>query len=124
MQRDEAWGKLEAFAREELGKPLFGKLRLELSTRLEEDLGLTGVDAVEFIDHWVERFGITAKEFPYARYFGPEGLDVIGAIASIFSKRSRQPLVPITLGMLAEAMVAGHWDTEEIEAKAGANRSH
>ncbi|WP_206951922.1 DUF1493 family protein [Trinickia acidisoli] len=123
MRRDDAWEKLEAFAREELGRPLFGKPRLELSTRLEEDLGLTGVDAVEFIDHWAERFGVTAKECPYARYFGPEGLDVIGSIASIFSKRARRPLVPITLGMLAEAMVAGRWDTEEIEAKAGANGS-
>jgi hypothetical protein len=67
---------------------------------------------------WAEEFNIEAPQgFPYDRYFGPESLDVIRSILGIFSKRFRDPeLVPLTLGMLAEAMRLGRWNTEEIEA--------
>ncbi|CAE6760898.1 DUF1493 family protein [Paraburkholderia aspalathi] len=115
--KDEVWKKLEAFAREELGKPIFGQLRIEPDSKLEDELGLTGTDAVEFIDKWAERFGVAADGFPYGRYFGPEGLDLIGAVASLFSKRDRKTAAqPLTLGMLADAMRAGRWDTAAIEA--------
>ncbi|MFP3798423.1 DUF1493 family protein [Paraburkholderia sp. SIMBA_027] len=115
---DQIWESLEAFAREELGRPLFGRLEIKPESRIEEDLRLTGVDAVEFIDKWAEKFKIDAPDgFPYARYFGPDSLDVVRTVAGLFSKKFRDaPLVPITLGMLAEAMRRGMWNTEEIEA--------
>ncbi|KVG84552.1 acyl carrier protein [Burkholderia ubonensis] len=119
---DATWDQLEAFAREELGKPIFGgPLKLTPDSRIEEDLRLTGLDAVEFIDKWAETFGVEAKGFPYNRYFGPESLDVIKSVLGLFSKKHRDPeLVPLTLGMLAEAMRRGRWNTAEIEAWAGA----
>ncbi|PTB20451.1 acyl carrier protein [Trinickia symbiotica] len=115
---DSTWNQLEAFARKELGRPLFGgQLKLTPDSRLEEDLRLTGVDAVEFIDKWAETFGIEAQGFPYNRYFGPDSLDVIKSVLGLFSKRFRDPpLVSLTLGMLAEAMRRGRWNTTEIEA--------
>ncbi|KVG35641.1 acyl carrier protein [Burkholderia ubonensis] len=118
---DATWDQLEAFAREELGKPIFGgPLKLTPDTRIEEDLRLTGLDAVEFIDKWAETFGVEAQGFPYNRYFGPESLDVIQSVLGLFSKKHRDPeLVPLTLGMLAEAMRRGRWNTAEIEAWAG-----
>ncbi|KVP40990.1 DUF1493 family protein [Burkholderia ubonensis] len=118
---DATWDQLEAFAREELGKPIFGgPLKLTPDSRIEEDLRLTGLDAVEFIDKWAETFGVEAQGFPYNRYFGPESLDVIQSVLGLFSKKNRDPeLVPLTLGMLAEAMRRGRWNTAEIEAWAG-----
>ena len=116
---DDAVGnQLEAFAREQLGRPILGgRLKLTPDSRLEEDLRLTGLDAVEFIDKWAERFGIDAQGFPYKRYFGPDSLDVIRTVLGLFSRRFRDPpLVPLTLGMLAEAMRRRRWDTDEIEA--------
>ncbi|WP_206951300.1 DUF1493 family protein [Trinickia acidisoli] len=115
---DTTWERLEAFAREELGRPLFGgQLNLQPTSRLEEDLGLTGLDAVEFIDRWAETFNVQAKGFPYRRYFGPEGQQLLSSFLGLFAKRFRRPeLVPLTLGMLAEAMRRGKWDTAEIEA--------
>ncbi|WP_306716374.1 DUF1493 family protein [Burkholderia dolosa] len=117
---DEIWNRLEAFAREELGRPIFGgALKLTPDSRLEEDLRVTGVDAVEFIDKWAEKFGVAAQGFPYSRYFGPDSWDVVRSVLGIFSNQYRDPpLVPLTLGMLAEAMRRGHWDTAEIEAAA------
>ena len=116
--KDETWERLEVFAREELGRPLFGgRLDLQPTSRLEEDLGLTGLDAVEFIDNWAKTFNVQVHDFPYRRYFGPEGQELLSSILGLFSKHFRRPpLVPLTLGMLAEAMRRGRCDTEEIEA--------
>jgi hypothetical protein len=111
------WHALDAFAREELGRPIFGKLQLSPDMRLEEDLGLTGVDAIAFIDKWVETFAISAECFPYARYFGPESFDLTRTMLGVFSSRFRQaPQATLTLGMLAEAMRLGRWDTDTLEA--------
>lgn len=116
--RDEIWERLEAFAREELGRPLFGgKLNLQPTSRLEDDLGLTGLDAVEFIAKWAETFNVHVQAFPYRRYFSPEGQELLSSFLGLFSKHFRRPpLVPLTLGMLAEAMRRGRWETAEIEA--------
>lgn len=102
---DAIWDQLEAFAREDLGRPIFGgSLKLTPDSRLEEDLRLTGLDAVEFIDKWAETFGVAAQGFPYNRYFGPESLDVIKSVLGLFSKKYRDPeLVPLTLGLLQDA---------------------
>ena len=118
--KDATWDHLEVFAREELGRPLFGgRLNLQPTSRLEDDLGLTGLDAVEFIDKWAETFNVQAQGFPYWRYFSPEGQQLISSFLGLFSKRFRRPaLLPLTLGMLAEAMRRGKWDTAEIEATA------
>ncbi|KWK88141.1 DUF1493 family protein [Burkholderia ubonensis] len=115
---DAIWGQLEAFALEELGKPIFGgPLKLTPDSRLEEDLHLTGLDAVEFVDKWAEKFDVEAQGFPYSRYFGPDSLDVIKLVLGLFSKTHRDAdRVPLTLGMLAEAMRRGRWDTTDIEA--------
>ncbi|MGK8200303.1 DUF1493 family protein [Burkholderia cepacia] len=114
---DTAWDRLEAFAREELGRPLFGgALNLSRSSRMEEDLRITGIDAIEFIDKWGETFGIDVEQFPYQRYIGPETLDMVRTLLGLFSSKYRDPeLVPLTLGMLEEAMRLGRWDTEAIE---------
>ncbi|MCR1767872.1 DUF1493 family protein [Burkholderia glumae] len=119
--RDDIWQRLEEFTREELGRPLLGgSLNIKPESRLEQDLGLTGLDAVEFIDEWAERFNVDAKDFPYRRYFGPEGQELLSSIIGLFSRARRRPeRVPLTMGMLAEATRRGRWSTEEIEAAAG-----
>ncbi|MBM2769189.1 DUF1493 family protein [Burkholderia anthina] len=119
--KDVTWERLEAFAREALGRPLFGgKLKLQPESRLEQDLGVTGLDGVAFIDKWAETFGVDAQGFPYRRYFGPEGQELLSSLIGLFVKRLRQPeRRPLTLGMLAEATRRGKWDTDSIEGSAG-----
>ncbi|KVD45160.1 acyl carrier protein [Burkholderia sp. MSMB1078WGS] len=118
--KDDTWERFEAFARKELGRPLFGgKLNLQPQSRLEEDLGVTGLDGIEFIDKWAETFNVDAKGFPYRRYFGPEGQELLSSLIGLFVKRLRPPKrYPLTLGMLAEATRRGKWDTDAIEATA------
>ncbi|KXU86544.1 acyl carrier protein [Paraburkholderia monticola] len=118
---DDTWVKFEAFAREELGRPLFGgRLELKPETRLEQDLGVTGQDGAEFIENWAKEFHVDVGGFPFRRYFSPEGQALLSSFLGLFSKRLRRvPLVPLTLGMLLEATRRGRWDTAEIEAAAG-----
>lgn len=107
---DATWERLEAFAREELGRPMFGgRLNLQPTSRLEEDLGLTGLDAVEFIDKWAETFNVQAQNFPYRRYFGPEGQQqLLSSFLGLFVKRFRRPaLLPLTLGCWPKPCVVG-----------------
>ena len=117
---NETWQQLEVFARGEIGRPLFGgQLNLRPSSRLEQDLGLTGDDATEFIEKWAQRFKVDVQGFASRRYFGPEGYDLISPLLGLFAERFRRPArVPLTLGMLAEAMRRGRWDAAEIEAMA------
>jgi hypothetical protein len=117
---DDTWTRLETFARAELGRPLFGgRLELKPETRLEQDLGLTGTDAVEFIDNWAQTFKIEVESFPYSRYFGPEGQELLSSLLGLFSKGARRPpRISLTLGMLANAMRAGRWHTETVETAA------
>ncbi|WP_175841462.1 DUF1493 family protein [Burkholderia arboris] len=119
--KDDTWERFEAFTRQELGRPLFGgRLNLQPQSRLEEDLGVTGLDGVKFIDKWAETFNVDAEGFPYRRYFGPEGQELLSSLIGLFVKRLRPPKrYPLTLGMLAEATRRGKWDTDAIEAAAG-----
>ncbi|MBA9898256.1 DUF1493 family protein [Burkholderia cepacia] len=112
--------KLAAFTREEPGRPLFGgELKIAPSSCLEEDLYVTGIDAIEFIDKWAETFGVQAGDFPCGRYFGPEEQDTVTTFLAMFSERYRQPpRVPLTLGMLEEAMRLDRWDSNAIERAA------
>ncbi|MCA8298004.1 DUF1493 family protein [Burkholderia sp. AU30198] len=119
--KDDTWERLEAFTREELGRPLLGgQLNLRPESRLEQDLGVTGLDAVAFIDKWAETFGVDAQGFPYRRYFGPEGQEWLSSFVGLFVKRLRRPeRRPLTLGMLADATRRGKWDTDAIETATG-----
>ncbi|MDR3429232.1 DUF1493 family protein [Silvimonas sp.] len=109
------WETLVAFTRNEIGRPLFGKeIALSRETRIEDDLRITGQDAIDFIDHWFEACSIQVvgpQGFPYARYFGPEGTAFAAPILGIFFKHLRsEPLAPLTLGRLEQAAIRGFWD--------------
>lgn len=44
------------------------------SSVVQDDLGIDGDDAVELIVEFSKRFKVDMSDFPYSRYFGPEGL--------------------------------------------------
>ncbi len=87
-----------------------GNSRSEInrSTRIFEDLRIDGDDAFELLDAFRKKFNVDMSGFNINEYFGPEGLDSIGFIISIFSKNSVD-LKPLTLGDLEEAAKAGKW---------------
>ena len=48
-----------------------------LSSRIEEDFGVTGDDAIEFLIAFGKQFNVYLSEFKAADYFNPEGTSII-----------------------------------------------
>jgi hypothetical protein len=46
--------------------------RLRADTRLEEDLGITGADAAEFLNAFAEAFEVDLTGIEFPKHFGPE----------------------------------------------------
>lgn len=79
---------------------------LNENTLIEDDLGITGLDAVELIVDFGKRFNVDVSNFKAADYFGAEG-------ESIFSFDS-SPRRKLNIGHLAKAVHAGKLDEEII----------
>jgi acyl carrier protein len=82
--------------------------RLGRNTRLYEDLKIEGDDAFELLESFKEKFKVDMTDFNYNEYFSGEGIDLIGAIVSIF-KRKKKRLKSITIADLEKAAVNGMW---------------
>jgi hypothetical protein len=94
---------------EELGLP--ERKTISLSTSINFDLGCDGADARNLMEALEEQFGIDFIDYDAYRYFQPEGFDV-------FQKRrakGRGDKVPLTIGMLYQAIKVQRWETQELE---------
>ena len=99
----------------EVGLPRRKTIHLETSINI--DLGCNGARAKQFMDALKQDFAIDLANYdayrnfdPY-RYFQPAGYDVY------FNQRARDRSnkVPLTVGMLYQAMKDRHWDTQTLE---------
>jgi acyl carrier protein len=61
--------KLIQFIREEIGE---FKMQIDSNTTIEDDLGVTGDEAIELIQKIAKEFSIDISEFEYEKYFHPE----------------------------------------------------
>ena len=66
MQTEE---EVISFIREWLG---CSEKNLSLDTRIGQDLGVDGDDAIELLEEYSRRFSVDLSEFQYNDYFGPE----------------------------------------------------
>lgn len=74
-------------------------------TQIENELGVAGDDAVEFIIAYGKTFNVDVTKFMAADYFGGEGWVLLP------SKKSRKIL---TIGQLEKGILAGRLDEEII----------
>jgi hypothetical protein len=98
--------RLLAYLRTEVPRPL--PADLNAATDLRKDLRMAEEDAEDLLAKLFPNFGIDPGDFDFTRYFPSEGLWPFG--------RSKPGPVPLTVGMLAKAAVAGVWRTAAIEA--------
>ncbi len=62
--------RVRALVAKELAMPLSKVL---LTSRIEEDLGMTGDDSAEFLEAFAEEFGVDLSGLDFHKHFGPEG---------------------------------------------------
>ena len=80
---------------------------LSLHTRILHDLGIDGMDAIDFLDEFSCQFTVDISEFPHTDYFGPESFDpVLWVIYKIF-KPSKLTAKPLTIEKLLQATISG-----------------
>lgn len=75
-----------------------GKYRFELQEHhsLQSDLGIYGMDAVEFILNFGNKFGVDVSSFDAEKYFKPEGYGI-----------SDKDYPPLTIGDLLKSVEQG-----------------
>lgn len=96
---------------EELGLP--ERKTISLTTSINFDLGCNGADARNLMEALEEQFGIDLVDYDAYRYFQPEGFDVHLKRKA----KGRGDKVPLTIGMLYQAVKAQCWDTQELESQ-------
>jgi acyl carrier protein len=79
------------------------------STRIEEDLGCSGDDALELMQAFGEQFNIDLCDFNPYLYFDKEGFDPIGCLLDLFRKGGSARRATLTLEDLVNAVRVGKW---------------
>lgn len=105
-----AWHSIQILTSEYTG------LSIEKLTRehkIEEDLGITGDDADEFLHLFINRFSVDTTGFDISKYFNDEGFDPLG-LSFLIRKVFRKPLPnksehKLTLGDLEVWAIRGSW---------------
>lgn len=96
--------RLAALLEREQGYP---SARVTRATRLSEDAGMDGDDAVEFLQAYAREFGVNLSAFRFYHHFGPEGCNPWWLVVRPWWARVRH--LPLTVGDLEDAARAGRW---------------
>src|SRR3954466_10864906 len=89
--------------------------RLTPSPCLEDDLGMTGDDAAEFIRDFASQFRVDLSGFEFDRHFGDERPATPWSPArgpfvwAGTGRRGESASEPVTISRLPEAAAAGRW---------------
>lgn len=115
-QQLEPSDNLLQFVKKQAG--LWRQHTLIASTKIERDLGVTGIDADEFMEAFFQEFDVLLGDYDGGRYFGPEGLELGLSFISRWLERRRKvkrpPKETLTIGMLQRAIELGVWDSERL----------
>ncbi len=92
---------LISFVGEEIG---VDSITISEDSLIENDLGVTGGDAVQLIKDYSRKFGVDIRNFEYSKYFYPE--------PSIFA--THKGIKPLTIGDLVKGIELGKLDDSVI----------
>jgi len=100
---------LRAFIAEQTGtRPS----RISPETRLVQDLGMDGDDAVEFFEAFFVRYGVDPAGFDLYQHAGPEGCLPLWPWFWTRAPWADKPMaVPVSVADLLEAVVTRRWPT-------------
>jgi acyl carrier protein len=83
---------------------------------LENDLGVSGDDAVDYIIAFGKEFKVDVSRFMAADYFSPEGDSILPAIIRMFTGKKHPKQKELIMRHLEKAVIAGRLDEEVINS--------
>jgi hypothetical protein len=78
-------------------------------TRLEDDLGMTGDDAAEFLEAFAEEFEADLTGIEFHKHFDPEGIPLLFWPPGLANHMKDLGHFPVTIGHLIEVASAKRW---------------
>ncbi|AZI24024.1 DUF1493 family protein [Pedobacter sp. G11] len=109
--RDEIFNQLKRFIIEQNG---FDDEEITTNSRIEEDLGLYGDEATDFLISYGKAFKVDLTKFMKADYFSAEGDFILPAIIRFLTNSKKLARKALTVGHLEKAIVKGRLDEEVI----------
>lgn len=97
---NEIFYKIKEFVIE---KNLIDADEISEETEIENDLGITGDDAAEFLEEFSRKFKVDTSEFDFEGHFMTEGINLL----SIFSSKEKVKRKKLTLRDLQQAVEKG-----------------
>ena len=79
-------------------------------TKLEDDLGIKGNDAVEFLLAYSKEFNVDLSRFMAKDYFSPEGDVILPALIRLFTGKPKLNRKQLTVGHLERGIMEGRLD--------------
>lgn len=113
IMNTEIFSKLKEFIVEEAAvedKEVF------YEAKIEDDLGVTGDDAVDFLMAYSKTFNVDVSMFMAADYFDEEGDPVLPAVIRLFTGQKKKKNKILTVAHLEKGILAGRLDEEIISS--------
>jgi acyl carrier protein len=110
---DETFDKLKAFVIEEAA---VDAEEVTKEAKIEEDLGIYGDDAVEFMIAYGKVFNVDVSKFMAGEYFDAEGDWILPAIIRFLTGRKKKKNKILTVAHLEKGIYAGRLDEEVINS--------
>lgn len=98
---DKIFNDIKSFVEEVRWKYPF---ELHRETRVEQDLGITGDEAYEFIDAFSKKFSVDVTNFKFDSHFELEGDWILAALVRFFTGKKKEDKMVLTLGDLEKAV--------------------
>lgn len=87
---------------------------IDENSRIEEDLGITGDEAWEFLIEYGKSFNVDVSNFMAADYFKAEGFDFITPILEFLKLKKKIIKKTLTINDLIKGIIAGKLDEDVI----------
>lgn len=81
---------------------------------IEDDLGVYGDDAIEFIVSYGKMFNVDVSNFMAADYFSAEGDVILPALIRLFTGKPKTQKKKLTVGHLEKGITFGRLDEDVI----------
>jgi acyl carrier protein len=85
---------------------------IQINSRLEKDLRVTGDDTIELLEEYSKRFDVDVSRLDVGKYAAPEGFDIL----MLFHNRQKGD---ISVSNLVEGIVKGYLDSSVIDKDGG-----